>query len=236
MQWNLRWRAECKSKPKPKCSDAWSQAAWNYEGVYENISRYWLLNYAEVRPLKREAAAAALCAFLWGVSMFGYRFLFHQVPPMSRVAAKNEWPNLRGEPKSAGGSQRVYNIILWAFLRISQPWWLLSVFNKKRQSFFPGSDPRLPCEDPGSAAHVLVPEKHPCTKPNQKVDSGELHSLLHVLITLLQGCEPWTLRSLRQGVLQGCSCRVKFHLATFLTVASSQIYSRHCGGADSVFS
>lgn len=45
-------------------------------------------------------------------------------------------------------------------------------------------------EDPGSAAHVLIPEKHPCTKPNQKVDGGELHSLLHVLITLLQGCEP----------------------------------------------
>lgn len=69
------------------------------------------------------------------------------------------------------------------FLEFPQPSWLLSVFNRKRESFFPRSDPRLLYEEPGSAAHVLIPEKHLRTKPNQKVDSSEIHSLLHVLIT-----------------------------------------------------
>lgn len=48
------------------------------------------------------------------------------------------------ENLSAEGSQRVYNITLWAFLRISQPWWLLSVCNKKRRAFFPGRIPDFP--------------------------------------------------------------------------------------------
>lgn len=41
-------------------------------------------------------------------------------------------------------------------------------------------------------------------KKKQKVDSSELHSLLHGLITLLQGYEPWMqhFSFLRQGVLQ----------------------------------